>query len=220
MAPSMCFTRCEPVVRSATRGLCVNCFLRFHLELQGKMVSWTQIQAQLRDPNNPVVFFDITIGTTEVGRMVIELFADVVPKTAENFRQFCTGEYRRDGVPQGYKGCSFHRVIKDFMIQGGDFVNNDGTGLMSIYGGLKFADEKFALKHDAAGLLSMANSGKDTNGCQFFITCAKCDFLDGKHVVFGRVLDGLLVMRKIENVPTGANNKPKIPVVISQCGQM
>ncbi|OQR78612.1 peptidyl-prolyl cis-trans isomerase H-like [Tropilaelaps mercedesae] len=152
------------------------------------MVSWTQIQAQLRDPNNPVVFFDITIGTTEVGRMVIELFADVVPKTAENFRQFCTGECRRDGVPQGYKGCSFHRVIKDFMIQGGDFVN--------------------------------ANSGKDTNGCQFFITCAKCDFLDGKHVVFGRVLDGLLVMRKIENVPTGANNKPKIPVVISQCGQM
>jgi len=152
--------------------------------------------------------------------MIMELFADTVPKTAENFRQLCTGEYKKDGSSQGYKGCFFHRVIKDFMIQGGDFVNNDGTGLTSVFGGCKFADENFNLKHDSHGLLSMANSGKDTNGCQFFITCAKCDFLDGKHVVFGRVLDGLLVMRKIENVPTGANNKPKIPVIVSQCGQM
>nr|CAD7400659.1 unnamed protein product [Timema cristinae] len=154
--------------------------------------------------------------------MIMELFADVVPKTCENFREFCTGEYRRDGVPLGYKGATFHRVIKDFMIQGGDFVNvgtkqtlGDGTGVMSVYGGGTFQDENFNLKHDAPGLLSMAsaNSGKDTNGCQFFITCAKCNFLDGKHVVFGRVVDGLLVMRKIENVPTGPNNKPKIPVV-------
>lgn len=181
--------------------------------------------------------------------MIMELYADVVPKTSENFREFCTGEYRKDGVPIGYKGASFHRVIKDFMIQGGDFVivskisfevtililielvivycfhifslsQGDGTGLMSIYGGGSFADENFILKHDAPGLLSMANSGKDTNGCQFFVTCAKCNFLDGKHVVFGRVIDGLLVMRKIENVPTGPNNKPKIPVTISQCGQM
>ncbi|GFG37142.1 hypothetical protein Cfor_05802 [Coptotermes formosanus] len=184
------------------------------------MPTWNQIQSQLRNPNNPVVFFDISVGTTEIGRMVLELFADVVPKTCENFREFCTGEYRRDGVPLGYKGAIFHRVIKDFMIQGGDFVNGDGTGVMSVYGGGTFADENFNLKHDAPGLLSMANSGKDTNGCQFFITCAKCNFLDGKHVVFGRVVDGLLVMRKIENVPTGPNNKPKIPVVISQCGQM
>ncbi|UYV68733.1 PPIH [Cordylochernes scorpioides] len=205
------------------------------------MSSWNQIQQQLRDPNNPVVFFDITIGTTEVGRMKMELFADVVPKTAENFRQFCTGEFKRDGVPIGYKGCTFHRVIKDFMIQGGDFVNGDGTGVMSVFGSTTFPDENFKLKHDGAGLLSMANSGKDTNGCQFFITCAKCDFLDGKHVVFvqasqqnksrcsnvnkelmwpGRILEGLLVMRKIENVPTGPNNKPKIPVIISQCGEM
>ncbi|KAF8792796.1 Peptidyl-prolyl cis-trans isomerase H like protein [Argiope bruennichi] len=135
-------------------------------------------------------------------------------------RQFCTGEYKKDGVPIGYKGCIFHRVIKDFMIQGGDFVNGDGTGVMSIYGATTFVDENFKLKHDGPGLLSMANSGKDTNGCQFFITCSKCDFLDGKHVVFGRILDGLLVMRKIENVPTGPNNKPKIPVIISQCGEM
>lgn len=155
----------------------------------------------------------------EVGRMKIELFADVIPKTAENFRQFCTGELRKDGVPQGYKNSTFHRVIKDFMVQGGDFITGDGTGSMSIYGPM-FGDENFRLRHDGPGLLSMANSGPHTNGCQFFISCAKCDFLDGKHVVFGRVIDGLLVMRKIENVPTGANNKPKLPVVITQCGEM
>ncbi|KAM3824299.1 peptidyl-prolyl cis-trans isomerase H isoform 2-T3 [Vipera latastei] len=149
------------------------------------------------NPNNPVVFFDVTIGGQEVGRMKVELFADVVPKTAENFRQFCTGEFRKDGVPIGYKGSTFHRVIKDFMIQGGDFVNGDGTGVASIYRG-PFADENFKLKHSAPGLLSMANSGPSTNGCQFFITCSKCDWLDGKHVVFGKIIDGLLVMRKIE----------------------
>ncbi|EDO42412.1 predicted protein [Nematostella vectensis] len=170
--------------------------------------------------SNPIVFFDITIGGQEVGRMKMELFADAVPKTAENFRQFCTGEYRKNGVPVGYKGCVFHRVIKDFMIQGGDFVKGDGTGVMSIYGESAFADESFKLKHDGAGYLSMANSGINSNGCQFFITCAKCDFLDGKHVVFGKVIDGLLVMRKIENVPVGPNNRPKLNVVISQCGEM
>lgn len=120
-----------------------------------------------------------------------------------------------------FKGSSFHRVIKDFMIQGGDFVHNDGTGIINIYNGAGgFADENFTLKHDAAGLLSMANSGKDTNGCQFFITCAKCNFLDNKHVVFGRVIDGLLIVRKIENVPIGSNNKPRLNIIISQCGQM
>uniref|UniRef100_A0A4W5N5J6 Peptidyl-prolyl cis-trans isomerase n=1 Tax=Hucho hucho TaxID=62062 RepID=A0A4W5N5J6_9TELE len=146
-----------------------------------------------------------------IGRMKVELFADVVPKTAENFR--------KDGVPIGFKGCTFHRVIKDFMIQGGDFVNGDGTGICSIYRG-PFADENFRMKHSAPGLLSMANSGPGTNGCQFFITCTKCDWLDGKHVVFGKVVDGLLVMRKIENVPTGPNNKPKLPILIAQCGEM
>ncbi|XP_049437274.1 peptidyl-prolyl cis-trans isomerase H isoform X2 [Epinephelus fuscoguttatus] len=112
-----------------------------------------------------------------------------------------------------------NKVIKDFMIQGGDFVNGDGTGICSIYRG-PFADENFKLKHSVAGLLSMANSGPGTNGCQFFITCTKCDWLDGKHVVFGKVVDGLLVMRKIENVPTGPNNKPKLTIVIAQCGEM
>jgi peptidyl-prolyl isomerase H (cyclophilin H) len=120
-----------------------------------------------------------------------------------------------------FKGSSFHRVIKDFMVQGGDFIHNDGTGIISIYSnGSAFTDENFTLKHDTAGLLSMANSGKDTNGCQFFITCAKCNFLDNKHVIFGRVIDGLLIVRKIENVPIGSNNKPRLPIVISQCGQM
>jgi len=169
---------------------------------------------------NPIVFFDIAIGSTVAGRIKFELFADVVPKTAENFRQMCTGEYRKDGKPIGYKGATFHRIIKDFMVQGGDFVNGDGTGITSIYAGRPFADENFKKKHDSAGILSMANSGKDTNGCQFFITCAKCDFLDGKHVVFGKIIDGHLVLRKIENVPVGPNNKPKIPVTITECGEM
>ncbi|CAG9759997.1 unnamed protein product [Ceutorhynchus assimilis] len=184
------------------------------------MPSWDLIQPQLRSLTNPVVFFDVSVGTTEIGRMIFELFADVVPLTSENFRQLCTGEYKKDSVSLGYKGAGFHRVIKDFMIQGGDFVNGDGTGVMSIYGTSTFPDENFTIKHDGPGLLSMANSGKDTNGCQFFITCAKCNFLDKKHVVFGRVIDGLLVMRKIENVPTGPNNKPKIPITITQCGQL
>lgn len=106
------------------------------------------------------------------------------------------------------------------MVQGGDFVNGDGTGCMSIYAGSTFADENFSLKHTEPGQLSMANSGKDTNGCQFFITAAKCDFLDGKHVVFGRVIDGMLVVRKIENAPVGPNNKPKVDIIVSQSGQM
>ncbi|KAI9599518.1 U snRNP-associated cyclophilin-like protein [Syncephalis fuscata] len=169
---------------------------------------------------NPIVFFDVSIGTQPIGRLKFELFADKCPKTAENFRQLCTGEYRVNGIPQGYKKCIFHRIIKDFMVQGGDFLKSNGTGSMSIYG-REFSDENFEVQHTGPGLLSMANSGKDTNGCQFFITCAPCEFLDGKHVVFGRLLgDGMLALRKIENVPTGANNMPKLPVVITECGEM
>ncbi|OMJ25038.1 Peptidyl-prolyl cis-trans isomerase H [Smittium culicis] len=160
---------------------------------------------------NPIVFLDITIAGQPVGRMKMELFADIVPKTAENFRI--------NGKPQGFKGATFHRIIKDFMVQGGDFISGDGKGSMSIYGS-SFADENFTLKHSGPGLLSMANSGKDTNGCQFFITCQKCEFLDGKHVVFGKLIDGLLTLRKIENVPTGPNNRPKLNVIISECGEM
>uniref|UniRef100_A0A6I8QKU2 Peptidyl-prolyl cis-trans isomerase n=1 Tax=Xenopus tropicalis TaxID=8364 RepID=A0A6I8QKU2_XENTR len=164
--------------------------------------------------NNPIVFFDISIGGQEVGRMKVELFADIVPKTAENFR--------KDGVPIGYKGSTFHRTLCEFastLYLQKHVFQGDGTGVASIYRG-PFADENFKQKHSTPGLLSMANSGPGTNGCQFFITCSKCDWLDGKHVVFGKVIDGLLVMRKIENVPTGPNNKPKLPVVIAQCGEM
>lgn len=135
---------------------------------------------------NPVVFFDISIAGTPMGRLKMELFADVVPKTAENFRQLCTGEMTRNSFPVGYKGCPFHRIIKGFMIQGGDFVHQDGTGRQCIYGD-SFADENFVVPHAGPGMLSMANSGPNTNGCQFFLTCAKCDWLDGKHVVFGKV---------------------------------
>ncbi|GBF92477.1 peptidyl-prolyl cis-trans isomerase [Raphidocelis subcapitata] len=172
------------------------------------------------NPSNPIVFFDVSIGTQPAGRIKMELWADIAPKTAENFRQLCTGEFRKNGLPVGYKGCPFHRVIKDFMIQGGDFVKGDGTGSLSIYGG-RFADEAFTGKHTGAGLLSSANSGPNTNGCQFFVTCNKCDWLDGKHVVFGRVIgDGMLVVRKIEAVATGPANRPKLPCTITECGEM
>lgn len=167
---------------------------------------------------NPVVFFDISIGGQAVGRIKMELFADVCPRTAENFRQFCTGEHKINGKAAGYKNSPFHRVMKGFMLQGGDFVKSDGTGKVSIYGP-SFTDENFTLKHSGPGLLSMANSGPNTNGCQFFITCAAADWLDGKHVVFGRLLEGMRVMRMIENVPA-INGKPKLPVLISECGEL
>jgi peptidyl-prolyl isomerase H (cyclophilin H) len=177
--------------------------------------------ASLRHPDNPVVFFEITIGGQPSGTIYMELFADVVPKTAENFRQFCTGEFMRSNLPIGYKNSKVHRVIKGFMIQGGDFLKGNGQGSASIYGE-KFEDENFVLKHDQMGLLSMANSGPNTNGCQFFLTTDKCNWLDGKHVVFGKVIDAesMTNVKKIENIQTDSNDKPIYNVVISECGQM
>eukprot|EP01132_Coremiostelium_polycephalum_P007707 gene7707-9481_t len=169
---------------------------------------------------NSIVFFDISIGGQHIGRIKIELFDDVVPKTAENFRQFCTGEYRVAGIPIGYKGCSFHKVSKDFMIQGGDFVKGDGSGRTSIYGD-KFADESFKLKHTGPGTVSMVNSGPNSNGCQFFITCVQTEWLDNKNVVVGQVIDGMKVVRTIEDVQVHPQtNKPKYEVIITQCGQL
>ncbi|KAJ2747748.1 Peptidyl-prolyl cis-trans isomerase-like 1 [Coemansia sp. BCRC 34301] len=168
---------------------------------------------------NPIVFFDIKIGGKDAGRIKMELYANKVPKTAENFRQLCTGEHKVNGMPQGYKNCSFHRVIPGFMAQSGDFVKGNGSGRLSIYGD-KFEDESFEEKHTCPGLLSMANSGPNSNGCQFFLTLDEAPWLDNKHVVFGKLIDGLLTLRKIESVPIGPENKPTLPVIISECGEM
>ncbi|KAI1310275.1 Peptidyl-prolyl cis-trans isomerase D [Mortierella claussenii] len=171
---------------------------------------------------NPRTYFDITIGQEPVGRIVFELFSDVVPKTAENFRALCTGEKgigKTTGKPLAYKGAPFHRIIPDFMIQGGDFSNQNGTGGESIYGA-KFEDENFDLKHDKPFLLSMANAGTGTNGSQFFITTVPTPHLDGKHVVFGKVLKGISVVREIERTPKGNGDAPLSPVVIADCGEL
>ncbi len=169
---------------------------------------------------NPQVFFDITIGGAPAGRVTFELFADVVPKTAENFRALCTGEkgIGRSGKPLHFKGSSFHRIIPGFMCQGGDFTRGNGTGGESIYGE-KFADENFKLKHGGAGTLSMANAGPNTNGSQFFICTADTSWLDGKHVVFGRVVDGMPVVQKMEAVGSRGGQTSK-PVTIADCGQL
>jgi len=163
--------------------------------------------------SNPQVFFDMTIGGKPAGRIVMTLRADVVPKTSENFRALCTGE---KGF--GFAQSSFHRVIPGFMCQGGDFTNHNGTGGKSIYG-TKFADENFALKHTGAGILSMANAGPNTNGSQFFLCTADTAWLDGKHVVFGSVTEGMSVVKAIEKVGSNSGRTSQ-QVAIAASGQL
>lgn len=162
----------------------------------------------------PRCYFDISIDGKEQGRITFELYNDVVPKTAENFRALCTGE---KGF--GYAGSSFHRVIPQFMLQGGDFTNHNGTGGKSIYGA-KFADENFKMKHTKPGLLSMANAGPGTNGSQFFITTVPCPWLDGKHVVFGEVVENYSLVQKIESYGSSPQGKTSKVIKITASGQL
>ncbi|KAF5390723.1 hypothetical protein D9757_002586 [Collybiopsis confluens] len=184
---------------------------------------YTSLRSAMSAPNTkrPITYFDVSIGGSPVGRIVFSLYTDICPKTADNFRALCTGEkgVGKSGKPLSYKGSGFHRVIKQFMCQGGDFTMGNGTGGESIYGE-KFEDENFVVKHTKPFLLSMANAGPNTNGSQFFITTVPTPHLDNKHVVYGEVIRGKSIVRQIENYPTSSGDAPSSPIVIDSCGEL
>lgn len=172
--------------------------------------------------HHPRVYIDVSIGGRGGGRVVFELFYDLTPRTAENFRGLCTGEYgtgKRTKKPLSYTGCSFFRSVKDFMVQSGDFQFNNGDGGESIYGGT-FNDEDFSRRHTQGGVLSMANKGRNTNGSQFFVTLKRCQRLDNKHIAFGQVVDGMDVIRAISKVPIDRDEKPRVPIMIVGSGEL
>jgi len=182
-------------------------------ELEAEQLAKAEKEGADRQGKRPRVFFDVKIGAHFAGRITIELRNDLCPRTAENFRQLCV---HTKGF--GYKNSKFHRIIPDFMLQGGNFTHGNGTGGKSIYGH-KFDDENFILKHDQPGVLSMANSGPNTNGSQFFLTTVKCPWLDGKHTVFGHVVSGMEVVRKVENQGT-RSGRPRQNISISDSGEI
>ena len=173
---------------------------------------------KMEGQRNPIVFFDISIANRPAGRIEMILRSDVVPRTCENFRCLCTGEKSTPTKKLWFKHSTFHRVIPSFMIHGGDFIEGNGIGGESIFGPT-FTDENFILKHSGPGLLSMANSGVNSNSSQFFITCAETPWLDGSHVVFGAVSNGMEVVRQIEKVgsETGRTSRQ---VLITNCGEI
>lgn len=189
-------------------------------ELKKRILMQKQIQKQKeqeqkkKTPKEDLVYMDIGVNGEHSGRIVIKLFSNVVPKTCNNFRTLCNNNKKLS-----YKNSPFHRIIKDFMLQGGDFTNENGTGGMSIYGN-KFEDENFDIPHDQSYLLSMANSGPNTNGSQFFITTSETPHLDGKHVVFGIVIKGHEVVDQLNEIETGGNDKPIDDVRILDCGMI
>lgn len=169
---------------------------------------------------NPRVFIELQIGNQPVGEVVIELFADLVPKTAENFRGLCTGEYGRGAQTNkqlSFVGCKVFRILPGQYIQCGDFEHNDGTGGESVYGG-KFKDENFTLWHAHAGVVSMANDGPHRNGSQFFITLKKAAQLNRRHVVFGQVRAGMDLLRALERLPIDMQDRPRVPVFVIGAG--
>eukprot|EP00670_Eutreptiella_braarudii_P020898 CAMPEP_0174351496 /NCGR_PEP_ID=MMETSP0811_2-20130205/8889_1 /TAXON_ID=73025 ORGANISM="Eutreptiella gymnastica-like, Strain CCMP1594" /NCGR_SAMPLE_ID=MMETSP0811_2 /ASSEMBLY_ACC=CAM_ASM_000667 /LENGTH=194 /DNA_ID=CAMNT_0015480791 /DNA_START=17 /DNA_END=598 /DNA_ORIENTATION=- len=172
-------------------------------------------QSGKKRQENPIVYLEISIAGKNLGRITLELYAERCPKTAENFRQLCTGEAvsKTDGRKMCYTGSVFHRIIRDFMAQAGDITNLNGTGGESIFGP-KFDDENFYYRHNEPGILSMANAGPNTNNSQFFITLKTQPHLDRKHVAFGRVMQGMAVVREMEKVSCDRDDFPVDPVVI------